>query len=454
VDVPETRYAKTADGVHIAYQVLGKGPGDLVFVPGWVFNTEQVWEWGPPARFARRLASFSRLIQFDRRGTGLSDHIVPQEAQLTLEARMDDIRAVMDAAESERAALFGFEEGFALSAMFAATYPDRVTALVAHAPSGLGRRDAERPWAFSEQTWDEYLDGVRNGWGTREFAESEGRWVWPDIGDDADWFDHYATWMRRSVSPGDAVAFFKVESEIDVRDVLPTVRTPTLVVQRVGDQAMPIDYARYVAQQIPGAVLVELNGSNHAYIAPDQDEVLDEIERFITGLREEEAVLDRVLATVLFTDIVDSTQKASALGDHEWKTLLERHHRTVRNFLVRYRGREVDTAGDGFFATFDGPARGVRCAQQIVEAVRPLNLQIRAGVHTGEVERIGDKVFGLAVNIGARVEALAGPSEVLVSQTVKDLVVGSGISFTDAGEYVLKGVPDRWRLYRVLSEPA
>jgi class 3 adenylate cyclase len=451
VNVPETRYAKTADGVHIAYQVLGDGPGDLVFVPGFVFNVEQAWEWGPSTRFARRLASFSRLIQFDRRGTGLSDHIVPQDAQLTLEARMDDIRAVMDAVESDRAALYGFEEGFALCAMFAATYPDRVTALVAQAPSGIGQRDAERPWAFGEQTWDEYIDSVRNGWGTREFAVSEGRYVWPDIGDDADWFDHYATWMRRSVSPGDAVAFFKVESKLDVREVLPTVRTPTLVVQRVGDQALSIEYARFVAQQIPGAELVELNGANHGYTAPDQDEVLDEIERFITGLREEEAALDRVLATVLFTDIVDSTQTASTLGDHEWKALLERHHRTVRSYLARYRGREVDTAGDGFFATFDGPARGVRCAQQIVEAVRPLNLQIRAGVHTGEVEMISDKVSGLAVNIGARVGALAGPSEVLVSQTVKDLVVGSGITFADAGEHSLKGVPDRWHLYRVVE---
>ena len=375
VEIPETRYASTSDGVHIAYQAVGDGPGDLVFVPGFVFNVEQTWEWPQMARFASRLASFARLILFDRRGTGLSDHIVPQETQLTLEARMDDIRAVMDDAGSERAALFGFEEGFGLCAMFAATYPDRVSALVAFAPAGLGLRDAERPWALSQQGWDEYLEDVRHGWGTLAFAEEEGKWVWPDVGEDAEWFRQYATWMRRSVGPGDAVAFLEIDSKLDVRDVLPTVRTPTLVVQRIGDQAISIEYGRYVAQQIAGAVLVELPGSNHGYMAPDQDEVLDQIERFSKALRDEEAELDRVLATVLFTDIVGSTERAFELGDRSWKDLLERHHRAVRGLLARYRGREVDTAGDGFFATFDGPARAVRCAQQIVGAVRPLDLQ-------------------------------------------------------------------------------
>ena len=258
--------------------------------------------------------------------------------------------------------------------------------------------------------------------------------------------------MRRSVGPGDAVAFLEIDSELDVRDLLPTVRTPTLVLQRIGDQSLPIEYGRYVAQEIAGAVLVELPGSNHGYMSPDQDEVLDHIERFIKGLRDEEAELDRVLATVLFTDIVGSTDKASELGDRSWKDLLERHHRAVRGLLARYRGREVDTAGDGFFATFDGPARAVRCAQQIVDAVRPLDLQIRAGLHTGECETIDGKVGGLGVVIGARVGGLAGPSEVLVSSTVKDLTAGSGLVFEDRGEHELKGVPDRWRLYRVVSE--
>lgn len=452
MEIPDTRYASTSDDVHIAYQIVGERPGDLVFVPGFVFNVEQTWEWPQMARFASRLASFARLILFDRRGTGLSDHIVPHEAQLTLEARMDDIRAVMDDAGSERAALFGFEEGFALCAMFAATYPDRVSALVALAPAGLGLRDAERPWALSQQDWDEYLEDVRHGWGTLAFAEREGKSVWPDVGEDAEWWRQYAAWMRRSVGPGDAVAFLRVDSELDVRDVLPTVRTPTLVVQRTGDQPIPIDYGRYVAREIAGAVLVELPGSNHGYMAPDQDEVLDHIERFIRGLHDEEAELDRVLATVLFTDIVGSTEKASELGDRSWKDLLERHHRTVRGLLARYRGREVDTAGDGFFATFDGPARAIRCAQQIVDAIRPLDLQIRAGLHTGECETIDGKVGGLGVVIGARVGGLAGPNEVLVSSTVKDLTAGSGLVFEDHGEHELKGVPDRWRLYRVVSE--
>jgi class 3 adenylate cyclase len=454
VDTPETRYAKTADGVHIAYQVVGDGPGDLVFAPGFVFNVEQVWEWPDVARFARRLASFSRLILFDRRGTGLSDHIVPREEHLTLEAMMDDIRTVMDDAGSERAALMGFEESFAICTMFAATYPDRVVALIAQAPGGIGQRDVERPWAWTQQTWDEFIDAVERGWGTLRFAEEDARSAVPQTHADPEWVRQYAAWMRRAVSPGDAVAFFRAESQFDVRDVLPTVRTPTLVVQRTDDALMSIEHARYVAQNIAGSVLVELPGANHAYFAPDQDEVLDEVARFLHGLREEEAELDRVLATVLFTDIVGSTEKASELGDRAWKQLLERHHSAIRGLLARYRGREVDTAGDGFFATFDGPARAVRCAQRIVEAVRSLDLEVRAGLHTGECETIDGKVGGLGVVIGARVGGIARPSEVLVSSTVKDLVAGSGLAFEDRGEHQLKGVPDRWRLYRVVSDPA
>ena len=451
MDIPETRYAKTADGVHIAYQVLGAGPGDLVFVPGFVFNVEAAWEWPQMAAFARRLASFSRLIMFDRRGTGLSDHIVPTGQQLTLEARMDDIRAVMDEVGSERATLMGFEEGFALCAIFAASYPDRTTALVALAPAGLGLGNADRPWALSEESWAEYLGSVQRGWGTLAFAEQEGRVVWPDIGEDREWFLQYANLMRRSVSPGDALVFLSVDSTIDVREILPTVRTPTLVIQRIGDEALSIEYARFFAQSIPGAVLAELPGSNHAYMSPDQDEVLEQVARFVKGLRAEEAELDRVLATVLFTDIVGSTERAAELGDRAWRELIERHHGTVRAMLARYRGVEVDTAGDGFFATFDGPARAVRCAQAIVEAVRSLGLEVRTGVHTGEVTTIDGKVGGIAVVIGARVGTLAGLGDVLVSSTVKDLTAGSGLVFEDAGEHELKGVPDRWRLYRVVA---
>jgi class 3 adenylate cyclase len=364
---------------------------------------------------------------------------------------MDDIRAVMDAAGSERATLTGFEEGFALCVMFAATYPDRTAALVAIAPAGLGRANAERPWAYSEQDVAAYLADVRRAWGTLAFAEEEGRVVWPEIGDDSEWFRRYAAMMRRSVSPGDALVLLGVDLETDVAEILPTVQTPTLVVQRTDDKTTGIEYARYFAHQIPGAVLVELPGSNHGYMSPDQDEVLDEIERFVTGLRAEEAELDRVLATVLFTDIVGSTERAAGLGDSAWGELVERHHGTVRAMLARYRGVEVDTAGDGFFATFDGPARAVRCAQAIVEAVRSMGLEVRTGVHTGEVATIDGKVGGIAVSIGARVGSLAGAGDVLVSSTVKDLTAGSGLIFEDAGEHELKGVPDRWRLYRVVS---
>jgi class 3 adenylate cyclase len=453
VDAPETSYALTDDGVHIAYQVVGDGPGDLVFVPGFVFNVEQVWEWPQVARFARRLASFSRLILFDRRGTGLSDHIVPQSPGLALEAQMDDIRAVMDAAGSERATLFGFEEGFALCAMFAATAPDRVSALIGQSPAGLGRADSDQPWALSEEGWDDYLDGVRRGWGTLAFARDEGSYIWPDIDDDG-WFRDYAAWMRRSVSPGDALAFFQVDSEIDVRDVLPLVRVPTLIVQRTDDRSLSVENGRAFAQRIAGATLLELSGNNHAYMAPDQDEVLDHIEGLLRSLREEEAALDRVLATVLFTDIVASTERAAELGDRAWKALLEHHHATVRALLARFRGREVDTAGDGFFATFDGPARAVRCAQEIVAAAGPLGLEIRAGLHTGECETIDGKVGGMGVVIGARIGALADGGEVLVSSTVKELVAGSGLNFEERGEHALRGVPDRWRLYRAVTEPS
>ena len=449
MNVPETRYAKTADGVHIAYQVLGEGPPDLVFVPGFVFNVEHLWEgWPRAAAFARRLATFSRLILFDRRGTGLSDHIVGSEEQLTLEARMDDIRAVMDAAGSERSILLGFEEAIALCIVFAATYPDRTSALVAHSP-GAGRWAPDTPWRWTDEDWSNYLEHTEGEWGTIEWAEEEGRLVWPDIGDDPVWWSDYASWMRRSVSPGDAETLLRIDSETDASDVLPAIRVPTLVIHRTGDRAGPVEEARYMARRIPGALLVELPGANHGWMSPDQDEILDEIERFVRHLREEEAELDRTLATVLFTDIVGSTRTAYEFGDRRWTELLDTHHGLVRGALARYRGREIDTAGDGFLATFDGPARAVRCAQAIAGGVHELGLEIRAGIHTGEIEIAGDDVRGTAVHIGARVAALAGPGEVLVSSTVKDLVAGSGLAFDDRGEHELKGIPDRWRLYRV-----
>jgi pimeloyl-ACP methyl ester carboxylesterase len=439
----------TTDDVHIAYQAFGDGPNDLLFCPGFVSNVEAVWRW--PEAWAdvfRRLAAFSRVILFDRRGTGLSDRIVGGEG-MSLEARMDDIRAVMDAVGSERAILLGLEDGFGLCVMFSATYPDRTTALVgmSASPSGPEREGYPAGWAPHELEVE--LAMVERSWGTVELAVEWSKEIWPGETDPA-WFRDYATWMRACVSPGDAVKLLRVDAETDVCDLLPTIGVPTLILHRVGDRVEPIAVARYLAEQIPGATLVELPGDDHGWVARDQDRWIDEIERFSIMLLDEEADFDRVLKTVVFTDIVDSTSVAASLGDHGWKELLDRHHASVRSMLARYRGQEVDTLGDGFFAAFEGPARAVRCARAIVEAVRAYGIEIRAGVHTGEVETIDGKIGGLAVTIGARVGAKAGPSEVLVSSTVKDLTAGSGLTFEDAGEHELKGVPDSWRLYRVV----
>jgi class 3 adenylate cyclase len=447
VENPETRYATTADDVHIAYQSVGDGPVDLVFVPGWAHNVEYVWEWPEHASFARRLGSFSRLILLDRRGTGLSDHILRGERRLTLEARMEDISTVMKAVRSHRAVLFGFEHGVMPCAMFAATYPERTVALIAHAPEG-GRRTPETPWRPSDDKRAAYLKWVKREWGTIRFAREEGAGVWPTIEDDAEWWDHYARFMRRSVSPGDAAALLEIDYQTDVTSILPTIQVPVLVIVTA-----PNDLAEsnFFAAQIPSAKLVEVPGDNHGYMSPDQDRLLDQIELFLRDLRNEEAELERVLATVLFTDIVGSTTKAADVGDRTWRDLLGRHHSIVRALLRRYGGREIDTVGDGFLAAFAGPARAIRCALQIVQAMVPLGIEIRAGLHTGEVETtIDGKIAGIAMHIGARIGAMARPSEVLVSQTVKDLVAGGGLSFEDRGEHELMGVPDHWRLYRVV----
>jgi class 3 adenylate cyclase len=449
---PETRYARTADDVHIAYQIAGDGPIDLVFVPGFVCNVELLWDlWPAATRFVERLATFSRLIVFDRRGTGLSDRILPRPEQLTLEGRMDDIRAVMDAAGSDRAAILSFEEGgFQVGAVFAATYPDRVAAFISLS-GGAGPWAPDYPVGWRAESWQEYLAHVDRAWGTQAFAEEEGAWIWPEIKDDPRWFADYATFLRRSVSPGDAIVLLGIDSQTDVRDVLPSIRVPTLVINRVDDEATTIEEARYIADRIPGARLVAMPGGSHGWMAPDQDAILDYVEAFLGHLRAEEAELDRVLATILVTDIVGSTGLASRLGDRAWAETLDRHRVTVRGLLARYRGVEVDTAGDGFLARFEGPARAVRCAESVVAAAGLDAVELRVGVHTGEIEMHGEEIRGIAVHIAARVAALAGPGEVLLSSTVRDLTAGSGLAFEDAGEHELKGVPDRWRLYRVVS---
>ncbi|HET8556539.1 MAG TPA: adenylate/guanylate cyclase domain-containing protein [Gaiellaceae bacterium] len=440
---PETQYARSGD-VNIAYQVVGEGPLDLVYVPGWVSNVELIWDEPAMARFLERLASFSRLILFDKRGTGLSDR-VSNDKLPTLEERMDDVRAVLEEVGSSRAALFGHSEGGNMCVLFAATYPERTSALVTLG-SFARRRDPDDdyPWAPTAENREETAQDIERNWGHLRPEDVE-YYAPSRLGDDQ-FVRNLERYLRRSASPGAAAALLRMNSYIDIRDVLPTIRVPTLVLHRTGDHDVDVAEGRYLASKIPGARFVELPGDDHWISAGNPDEIADEIESFLTGTRPAEE-LDRVLATVLFTDIVDSTRRAVELGDRRWRQLLNTHDAAVRRELERFRGREVDTAGDGFFATFDGPARAVRCAISIGDAVRELGLDLRAGIHTGECELDGSKVRGIAVHTGARVASLAAPGEVLVSRTVKDLVAGSGLDFVDRGVHELKGVPGEWRLY-------
>jgi class 3 adenylate cyclase len=447
-DIPEIHYTRNGD-IALAYQVLGDGPIDLVFLPAFITNLEIAWENPLYARFLRRLASFSRLILMDRRGTGLSDRISPEDLP-PLEVLMDDLAVVLDAVGSERAALFGFADSGCLCAMFAATYPDRVTALVLFAVTAVGVATDDFPWQWTEDEWDEYFQELAAGWGTRAYAEKVVPWFYPSLAEDAHFIAWYARFMRQAASPNSVEAMERIWHLIDIRPILPTIRTPTLVMHRTDDRVEYVQGGRDFAERIPGARFVELPGGDNPPWIGDQEVVLDEVEEFLTGKRHSPET-DRVLATVVFTDIVGSTEKAAALGDHRWGELLTQHRERVRAELERFRGREIQTVGDGFLATFDGPARAVRCASAIAEGVLDLGIEIRAGVHTGEIELDGDEIRGIAVHIGARVGALAGSSEVFVSSTVKDLVAGSGLVFEDAGEHELKGVPDRWRLFRVLA---
>jgi class 3 adenylate cyclase/alpha-beta hydrolase superfamily lysophospholipase len=437
---PETKYAKSG-GVNIAYQVTGEGPFDLVLVPGWVSHVENAWEEPSFARFLHRLKSFCRLILLDRRGTGLSD---PVAKLPTLEQRMDDVRAVMDAAGSKKAALFGISEGGPMCILFAATYPERTSALVLYGTFARGLYDPEYSSAPTPAQIERLLEHVDREWGTGMTA----RMFAPSIAQDDRHVQSWGRFERLAVSPGAARTLIHMYVSSDVRHVLPVIRVSTLVLHRSGDQVTPVGGGRYLAEYIPGAKYVELSGEDHFPWTGDADAVLDEVEEFLTGARHGPE-LDRMLATVLFTDIVGSTERAVELGDRQWQELLEHHHRLVRSELNRFRGREVDTAGDGFFATFDGPARAVRCGCAIQEAVARIGLTIRVGLHTGECEVSGGKVSGIAVHIGARVMAEARPGEVLVSSTVKDLVAGSGLRFVDRGGHTLKGIPGEWNLFTV-----
>jgi class 3 adenylate cyclase/pimeloyl-ACP methyl ester carboxylesterase len=439
---PETRYARSGD-LSIAYQVLGDGPLDLVLVPGWVSHLDYAQEYPRVAEFARRLASFSRLICFDKRGTGLSDRI-PGVA--TLEERMDDVRAVLDTIGSRRAALLGVSEGGPMSVLFAATYPERTSALVLYGTMAKFTASADYPLGFPSEFLGQLVEAMIARWGRPDSPVIT--FLAPSLAGDERFREFWARFERAAASPGAFAALMRMNAEIDVRHVLPTIRVPTLVLHREGDSAVNVDQGRYIAERIPGAKYVELPGVDHLPMAGDFDAMVDEVEEFLTGVRHAPES-DRVLATVLFTDIVGATERAAELGDHAWRALLEEHHAAVRREIARFRGREVKTIGDGFLVTFDGPARAIRCARAAREAVARLGLEMRAGLHTGECERMGDDVGGIAVHIGARVAASAQPGEVLVSSTVKDLVAGSGLRFGERGIRALKGVPGDWRLYAV-----
>ena len=438
---PPIRYAANGD-IHLAYRTLGEGPVDLVFVAGATTNLEVLWDLQEYRAWVEELATFARVILFDKRGMGLSDRVRIG----TLEERMDDVRAIMDDAGSESAVLLGVSEGGPMSMLFASTYPERTRALILIGAEVKEETTEDWPWGEStRKDFEQYstIENILERWGK---GLAVGYFI-PSRADD----EHLREWFGRlqtqSASPHDALATMRMAFEIDVRHVAPTIRTPTFIVHRVDDRVCHVENARWLARHIDGSRYVELPGDTHPPFV-DGEDMMAEIREFLTGVREP-AEPERVLATVLFTDIVGSTERARELGDRRWRDLVERHHDLVRRDLQRFRGREVDTAGDGFLATFDGPARAIRSAQAITESVRQLGLEIRAGLHTGEVELAGDAVRGIAVHTGARVASYAEPGEVLVSQTVKDLVAGSGIEFEDRGTRALKGIPGEWRLYAV-----
>src|SRR6266571_1006035 len=438
VQLPETRYARSGD-VHVGYQVVGDGPLDLVLLDQWFSNVDALWHFAPLARFVERLARFSRVILLDKRGTGISDP-VPLGGLPTLEEWMDDIRAVLDEVGSERTALLSGVGATYLTLLLAATYPQRTSALVlVDGYARLTRADDYLPELPEVMTSDE-MEQLRSGWGRGILMHR----LAPVESKDPRLVQRFAEYERQSASPGMAAAMLRMLYESDLRHILPAIRVPTLVISHLESARIPAACSRYLAEHIPNARAVELPGSENLIWAGDQDSILAEIQEFLTGVRPAPES-ERVLATVLFTDIVDSTKRAAELGDRRWRELLAEHDRAVRSALEHFRGKEIKTVGDGFLATFDGPARAVRCAQRIRDDLGGRGMEVRSGLHTGEIELAGDDIAGIAVHIAARVSATAGPGEVLVSSTVKDLVVGSGIEFEDRGTHSLKGVPGERR---------
>jgi class 3 adenylate cyclase/alpha-beta hydrolase superfamily lysophospholipase len=465
VEAPDVRYARSGN-IHVAYQVFGEGEFDLVVVPGALSNIEYGWEFASWRNYYGTLASFARVLLFDKRGTGISDSVPDAPS---VEERMDDVRAVMDAAGSQRAALIGSLDGGAMAALFAATYPERVAALILNTPVVRGRWASDYPWGSRDEA--DTAASIATWWGTRQAADEYIAASVPGrIGDD-EFARQLISYMRLSASPTTFANMLDLNLALDVREALSTIRAPTLVVHHEPphdkrddpsyDEAYlerPVEASRYVAERIPGARFVEWTPGDPTVWSVDQGEALALFEEFLTGAWNAGAWKpsepDRVLATLLFTDIVGSTERAAELGDAGWRDLVQRHHAVVRQQLLRFRGQEIDTAGDGFFASFDGPARAVRCASAIVAGVPALGLDVRAGLHTGECELIDGKPGGMAVVVGARIASIAPSGTVLASSTVKDLVVGSGIAFEDRGEHELKGVPGAWKLHAVVSAEA
>ena len=438
-----TQYARSGD-LHIAFQVVGDGDLDLVLVRGYATHMDLSWEWPGFRRIMDRLGAFARVILFDKWGTGLSD---PVEDVPSLEDRMDDVRAVMDAAGSDRAALWGFSEGGAMAMLFAATHPDRTSHLVLYSAMGRTTWAPDYPWATpAEDLIAAVRELIAPEWGRGTNIE-----VWiPSLAGDPQAVERWGRFERQAASPGMFGKLNRMFLDVDVRHILSAIRVPTLVLHRRGDRVVNIANGRYLAERIPQARFVELPGIDHALEAGDTGIVLDHVEEFLTG-GHTVGEHDRVLATVMFTDLVGSTQRAASVGDTEWLDLLGAHQLAVRNELDRFRGREVKTTGDGFLATFDGPARAIRCGQAIIEALTPLGLEVRVGLHTGEIELVGgEDIGGIAVHIASRIGGLAGAGEVLVSETVKGIVAGSGIAFRDRGQCDLKGIPESWRLYEVI----
>ena len=443
-DRPETKYAWNGD-VALAYQVFGDGPVDLVYCQGYASHIDLNWESPHLARFLRGLGKLARVIHTDRRGLGCSDRFSPGDVA-PLEVQVDDLVAVMDEAGSERAVVFGSWETGLASMLLAATFPERVAGLVLCDSFVTFCASEETPWMYSTERWEEINAEVRVGWGTPAWDEGE----FPDEREFLDWF---VPWTRASVAPGALVAEGRAFYRVDVRSALSSIHAPTLVIGMPGSEIIT-ENARFIDERITGSRLIEpsmAGGEAWLHWYTRAPVILDAVGDLVASIREEQASFDRVLATVLFTDIVDSTATAATIGDAKWRALLEEHDKIAKGIIARFRGTYVRGTGDGLLATFDGPARGVRCAQALVEALTSLGIEIRAGLHTGEIEYGGHDLVGVGVNIGARVGAMAGTSEVWVSSTVKDLVVGSGLTFEDAGEHELKGVPDRWHLYRVVG---